>query len=580
MAIGSGHRLRGRAAGGDPRARGGDGPAQDGRALAARGARRARGQRGLGDRGGGQLPVRGATRTGPGHHVPGGPPDRWRRIAARHDPTGGRRHRGAGAPGRHAARVRGAGCGHLPGVVRQAASASSPRTTDPAPGAAPARPRHRAAPARRAARRPPGGPASRGRRRHGASAGSTAGSSKPARATVARRRTVGLSSSAPSTAAARPGRRWRPSAATAASRQRVSAWWRAVWASAATAARWRRSPRNQAAPTTTSGSGSARASVRAAGSAERGPCAARPRARRRRRAGARRVVAGRARARRRATSRRPRRCKAPNAATWTAGSGSSRPAAGRTASSPRWPAAATRRRRSRAPWSRSCIRGRIVAHRLRVCPTLTRAPTGAGTAPPPSRRIPSGAATRGARSARAPRAAALARGVAGVHRPGAPRRRPGRRLRGRPRSASTTTSSRRDRPRPSPSTSRCPPQYRPPAHRQDPPDRRLRHPAERAQLPPLPLLRLQQRDLSRASQLFEGAPTEGQFLNQGYLQMAQAQNFATASALTRLGYHVSSTQRRRAGLRHPGQVAGGGDPPRGPGDHRRSTRSPPRRSAR
>ena len=43
------------------------------------------------------------------------------------------------------------------------------------------------------------------------------------------------------------------------------------------------------------------------------------------------------------------------------------------------------------------------------------------------------------------------------------------------------------------------------------------------------------------SQLFEGAPTEGQYLNQGYLQMAQAQSFATASALTRLGYHVSST---------------------------------------
>jgi Lon-like protease len=42
-------------------------------------------------------------------------------------------------------------------------------------------------------------------------------------------------------------------------------------------------------------------------------------------------------------------------------------------------------------------------------------------------------------------------------------------------------------------------------------------------------------------ELFEGAPTQGQFLNQGYLQMAQAQNFATASALTQLGYHVSSS---------------------------------------
>jgi PDZ domain-containing protein len=43
------------------------------------------------------------------------------------------------------------------------------------------------------------------------------------------------------------------------------------------------------------------------------------------------------------------------------------------------------------------------------------------------------------------------------------------------------------------------------------------------------------------SELFQGAPTEGQYLNQGYLQMAQAQSYATAAALTRLGYHVSFT---------------------------------------
>ena len=41
--------------------------------------------------------------------------------------------------------------------------------------------------------------------------------------------------------------------------------------------------------------------------------------------------------------------------------------------------------------------------------------------------------------------------------------------------------------------------------------------------------------------LLGGAPTQGQFLNQGFLQMAQAQNFATASALTYLGYTVKST---------------------------------------
>ena len=41
--------------------------------------------------------------------------------------------------------------------------------------------------------------------------------------------------------------------------------------------------------------------------------------------------------------------------------------------------------------------------------------------------------------------------------------------------------------------------------------------------------------------LFGPTPNEGQYLDQGYLQMAQAQNFATAAALTRLGYTVTST---------------------------------------
>jgi PDZ domain-containing protein len=42
-------------------------------------------------------------------------------------------------------------------------------------------------------------------------------------------------------------------------------------------------------------------------------------------------------------------------------------------------------------------------------------------------------------------------------------------------------------------------------------------------------------------QLFGPTPNESQYLDQGYLQMAQAQNFATAAALTRLGYAVSAT---------------------------------------
>jgi PDZ domain-containing protein len=42
-------------------------------------------------------------------------------------------------------------------------------------------------------------------------------------------------------------------------------------------------------------------------------------------------------------------------------------------------------------------------------------------------------------------------------------------------------------------------------------------------------------------ELLGPTPNEGQFLDQGYLQMAQAQSFATAAALSRLGYTVTST---------------------------------------
>jgi PDZ domain-containing protein len=48
-------------------------------------------------------------------------------------------------------------------------------------------------------------------------------------------------------------------------------------------------------------------------------------------------------------------------------------------------------------------------------------------------------------------------------------------------------------------------------------------------------------EIYSGADLLGGAPSEGQFLNQGYLQMAQAQSFATASALTYLGYTVKST---------------------------------------
>jgi PDZ domain-containing protein len=58
---------------------------------------------------------------------------------------------------------------------------------------------------------------------------------------------------------------------------------------------------------------------------------------------------------------------------------------------------------------------------------------------------------------------------------------------------------------------------------------------------------LQYRFLDSDSQVLSGAdllgPTtnENQYLNQGYLEMAQAQSFATAAALSHLGYSVTST---------------------------------------
>ena len=58
---------------------------------------------------------------------------------------------------------------------------------------------------------------------------------------------------------------------------------------------------------------------------------------------------------------------------------------------------------------------------------------------------------------------------------------------------------------------------------------------------------LQYRYLDSNSEVVSGpdllgpTPDQGQFLDQGYLQMAQAQSFATAAALSHLGYTVTST---------------------------------------
>jgi PDZ domain-containing protein len=62
-------------------------------------------------------------------------------------------------------------------------------------------------------------------------------------------------------------------------------------------------------------------------------------------------------------------------------------------------------------------------------------------------------------------------------------------------------------------------------------------------LPSIPLVRNlfgSNDEIYSGADLLGSAPTQGQFLNQGFLQMAQAQSFATAAALTNLGYTVNS----------------------------------------
>ena len=60
---------------------------------------------------------------------------------------------------------------------------------------------------------------------------------------------------------------------------------------------------------------------------------------------------------------------------------------------------------------------------------------------------------------------------------------------------------------------------------------------------------------------------EGQYLDQGYLQMAQAQSYATAAALSHLGYTVTSTNAGALVYGIAPRLAGRLDLARGPGDH-------------
>ena len=67
---------------------------------------------------------------------------------------------------------------------------------------------------------------------------------------------------------------------------------------------------------------------------------------------------------------------------------------------------------------------------------------------------------------------------------------------------------------------------------------------------------------------------------QGYLQMAQAQSFATAAALSRLGYTVGSTNAGALVYGIAARLARGLDPAGGAGDHGRRTARRSRPTAR
>ena len=69
-------------------------------------------------------------------------------------------------------------------------------------------------------------------------------------------------------------------------------------------------------------------------------------------------------------------------------------------------------------------------------------------------------------------------------------------------------------------------------------------------------------------ELLGPTPNESQYLAQGYLQMAQAQSFATAAALTHLGYTVTSTNAGALIYGIEPHSPAAGDAARGAGDHR------------
>ena len=221
------------------------------------------------------------------------------------------------------------------------------------------------------------------------------------------------------------------------------------------------------------------------------------------------------------------------------------------------------------------IRGRIVVHRLRVCPTLTRAPSRRRPRPLPPRRTPPGPHRGPHPAASWWRRRGLAGEVAFVRRGG------WRRTVGvivlvfllvvlvaafvashvqinyyviTPGQASPVSQY-----------ISVPPAYRHPLTGKILLDRRLRFPAERAQLPAVPLLRFRQRDLP-GRRAAGGRADRGPVPQPGLPADGPGSELRHGSRADPPRLPGELLECRRAGLRHPGQVAGGGDPPGGRGD--------------
>ena len=365
---------------------------------------------------------------------------------------------------------------------------------------------------------------------------------------MARRRTVGLSSSATGRRAGRPGRRWRRAAATAASRQRASSWPVAVAASAGTAGRCAAlgqvpggaddDQRVGVLEGGGEGGGERRAGAacRARQGGLDGAAAQRGRA-----AGQRGGDVGGAAA-------RPGGPGHPAAATCTEGSAIGEAPAGQgdvAAVAGHGDAAAAHGGAAVA----ARIRGRIFLHPSEYVRPHAPAdgdaaaiPTSRRHPPPRGRSCPTPRAAAGIGSRRRRRRRRI--GAAACWRAVWPCRwssswRPGRQP-GQPQLLRHHAGGRHA----GVAVHRGAAAVQPPPDRHHPADGRLRDPAERAQLPAVPLLRLRQRDRFGPRPARAPTPNENQYLDQGYLADGAGPDLRHGGGAVPPGLHGEVDQRR------------------------------------